>query len=177
LQKPAATAQKQENVAALCSKCGLCCNGVLFGDVELTRRDNEAELRAFGLQMGKKGANVAFLQPCSCLHGTLCKIYPNRPVNCRTFECRLLQQAHAGEVSRPAALRTIRKTRALVKRALIILRKLEEHSEHLPLNRRFAAVLTKPIDLSDEPAVLKRRARLMKTIDELSGLLAEKFLN
>jgi len=177
LQKLASNIQKQENIAALCSKCGLCCNGVLFGDVELTRADNEPDLRNLGLQMEKKGQKIAFVQPCSCLRGTLCKIYSNRPTNCRTFECRLLKQAHAGELSRLTALRAIRKARALARRVTTLLRKLEEHSEHLPLNRRYVKVLAEPIDLSGDPAIVKWRGELMKAVHDLSGLLAEKFLN
>lgn len=66
-------------VDQLCPQCGLCCNGVLFGDVELQRGDDATQLAASGLGLFPKGRKRAFSQPCSCFDGHLCAIYAQRP--------------------------------------------------------------------------------------------------
>src|SRR2546428_11746748 len=109
---PAAPPDKPSSaVAQLCPECGLCCNGVLFGDVELQANDNATTLAARGLRIEQKGKKLRFLQPCSCLDGTLCRIYADRPARCRTFECRLLQRVQAKAVTLPAALKAIGEAR------------------------------------------------------------------
>src|SRR5437764_15390956 len=85
-------------VSQLCPACGLCCNGVLFGDVELQPGDDKKKLSALGLVVERRGGKSRFPQPCSCFDGKLCRIYENRPGRCRTFECRLLQQVNAGSI-------------------------------------------------------------------------------
>ena len=82
-------------VSQLCPKCGLCCNGVLFADVELQKGDDAKRLAEIGLLLGKKGGQKAFTQPCGCFDGTFCRIYDDRPKRCRTFECGLLKRVQA----------------------------------------------------------------------------------
>jgi Fe-S-cluster containining protein len=176
VQRQIPTANAAAITAKLCPACGLCCSGALFGDVELQRGDNAAALQKLGLNIETKGRKLVFAQPCSCLSGDLCTIYASRPNRCRTFECRLLKRAEAGEISLTAALRRVRQTRRLIKSMITILRKLGESTEHLPLNRRCALVLKAPLDLSGDPAILKRRRRLMTQAHELSQLLAGEFL-
>ena len=59
----------------LCIKCGLCCNGVLFADVELRKGDKAEQLAELGLSLKEKGQRRAFVQPCACFDGKLCRIY------------------------------------------------------------------------------------------------------
>ena len=83
-------------VSQLCPNCGLCCNGVLFADVELRKGDDAGRLAELGLSLGMKGSKLAFAQPCTCFDGKFCKIYADRPKRCRTFECGLLKRVQAG---------------------------------------------------------------------------------
>src|ERR1035441_3049702 len=48
-----------DSVAQLCPKCGLCCNGVLFADVELRKGDDVQRLAELGLSLEKKGRQRA----------------------------------------------------------------------------------------------------------------------
>src|SRR5271170_4181088 len=99
-------------VAQLCPNCGLCCNGVLFADVELRAGDDAERLRQLGLTLEKKGqGRLAFVQPCACFDGKFCGIYADRPKRCRTFECGLLKRVQAGGLDADAALKTIAKTK------------------------------------------------------------------
>ena len=85
----------------LCTRCGLCCDGSLFADVELASSAEASSLEVMGLEIEDADADDGglLLQPCGALKGRRCSIYPHRPDCCRTFKCRLLQEAGRGEVS------------------------------------------------------------------------------
>ena len=86
-------------IAKLCPACGLCCNGVLFGDVELQRGDDAKRLTKLGVELFRKGRKAAFTQPCDCLVKGLCRIYANRPKRCAAFDCGLLKRVQREELS------------------------------------------------------------------------------
>ena len=96
--------------AQLCRACGLCCRGVLFGSTPLEAGDDAAQLAALGLRVGRINGRLRFEQPCPALEPGGCRVYAQRPQACRTFECRLLQEVCAGQVSVPAALVIIHHT-------------------------------------------------------------------
>src|ERR1017187_2031103 len=100
-------------ISQLCPNCGLCCNGVLFADVELRKGDDAQRLAEFGLSLEKKGRQQAFAQPCACFDGKLCRIYGERPKRCRTFECGLLKRVQTGDLGADAALQTIAEAQRL----------------------------------------------------------------
>lgn len=123
-------------VAELCPNCAMCCNGVLFKDVELQPGDSAAKLKALGLPVSK--ARVAkFPQPCAALEGCTCRIYADRPMRCRDFECALLQSVARGTTETPAALRVVRSTREGADKVRRLLRELGDHDEHTALSLRF----------------------------------------
>ena len=81
----------------LCTRCGLCCDGSLFAEVELAGRAEVARLAILGLEVEDDAVDGAQLQqPCAALHGRRCEIYAHRPTCCRTFECRLLRDVRRG---------------------------------------------------------------------------------
>jgi hypothetical protein len=163
-------------VAELCPHCGLCCNGVLFGDVELQRGDDPKQLTAAGLNLFRKGRKHSFNQPCGCFDGNWCRIYYNRPQRCRTFECRLLQQLQAGRITLPLALRSIAEARRLSNQVRDMVRELGHTDDSAPLNRRYAALVAEPIDLSADEQRLERRSELMLAVGRLVKLLERDFL-
>jgi Fe-S-cluster containining protein len=93
--------EKGQLTDILCTKCGLCCDGTLFADVELAGAAEAAALEAMGLDVedADGGEGALLIQPCAALNGTRCSIYMHRPGCCRTFECRLLQEVKRGNVS------------------------------------------------------------------------------
>lgn len=127
----------------LCTRCGLCCDGTLFGDVELRGRREATRLAALGLDVDSDDADVELLAlPCRGLQGTRCGVYAHRPQCCRTFECRLLQQAQRGEVTSTDALARIAAAKARVARVRTLLARLEPRgSAGLPLAERVANAL------------------------------------
>ncbi len=102
----------------LCTRCGLCCDGSLFADVELAGRVEATGLEVLGLEIDDDDADGALLlQPCLALRGTRCGIYALRPECCRTFECRLLQAVRRGTVGVERARVQIAGARKRIRRA------------------------------------------------------------
>ncbi len=138
---------------SLCLTCGLCCNGVIFQDVELQPGDDAAFLQSLGLPLKNidrhRGAkmlrtipkskiqNPKFPQPCAALEGCRCGIHPDRPTYCLQFECLLLKDLQAGKMDLNAAHRIVGSARRCADKVLNLLRKLGDADEHLNLRRRF----------------------------------------
>jgi uncharacterized protein len=163
-------------VSQLCPACGLCCNGVLFGDVELQRGDHAHLLAKLGLDLFRKGRKSAFTQPCACFDGKLCGIYASRPQQCHAFACGLLKRVTAGKLPPGAALQIIAETRRSADAVLQLVRELGNTDEIKPLNRRYADVVAQPIDMSADEAEVERRGDLMMAVAKLVASLERDFL-
>jgi hypothetical protein len=104
-------------LSALCQACGLCCDGSLFGRVDLEpgEVDRARALRLRVIESGK-----SFEQPCSALaRGTregqrTCGIYEDRPASCRRFECRLHEKLRREGGSLEEPLAVVRRARSLL---------------------------------------------------------------
>lgn len=175
-QKIQATPQRPLSaVDTLCQKCGLCCNGVLFADVELTRSDKVSQLSALGLATFRKRGTPAFHQPCSCFDGKLCRIYSDRPAQCRAFECRLLKRVQRNEMAVSQALQVIREALRQVQEVAHLCRELRHPDEHMSLTARYSAIMREPIDLAEESARQKRRSKLAMAMARLMAHLERHF--
>lgn len=163
-------------VSQLCPNCGLCCNGVLFVDVRLRKEDDVGELARLGLPLKKKAGRPAFDQPCACFDGKLCRIYAERPVYCRTFECGLLKRAQAGEVGVSAALKTIARAKRRVEKVRRILLQLGQNDERLALIQRYRLAMSEPVDLSRPKSAARLHGNLMQAVDDLMQILQGDFL-
>jgi Fe-S-cluster containining protein len=164
------------SVDQLCPNCGLCCNGVLFADVELRAGDDAKRLAELGVSLMKKGGKLAFAQPCACFDGKLCTIYADRPKRCRTFECGLLKRVQDGELDADAALKTIALAKRQAEKVRVLLRQLGQKDEQLAMTKRYALAMSAPIDLSDHETDSERRGELMLAVDELMQLFHRSFL-
>ena len=154
----------------------MCCNGVLFGDVELQRGDNAKQLALLGMDLQKKkSGKICFTQPRACFDGKLCAIYDDRPKRCRTFECRLLERTQSGKVTVSSALKAIAEARRCVEAVRKLVRESGQRDERMPLNRRYSEVMSQPIDLADEENS-ERRGELMLAVHKLTKILERDFL-
>jgi Fe-S-cluster containining protein len=163
-------------VSQLCPNCGLCCNGVLFADVELRKGDDVQQLAELGLPLEKKGRKQAFAQPCACFDGTLCRIYSERPAYCRTFECGLLKRVQAGELDAGAALETIAQAKRQVEKVCEFLRCAGSDDGRLALSHRYGRAMSEPVDLSGGKASAGLPGKLMTTYRDLMQMLRRDFL-
>jgi Fe-S-cluster containining protein len=163
-------------VSQLCPNCGLCCNGVLFADVELRKGDDVQRLAELGLSLKKKGRKQAFAQPCTCFDGKLCRIYNERPKRCRTFECGLLKRMQAGELGADAALETIAQAKRQVEKVCELLRCAGSDDGQLALSHRYGRAMSGPVDLSGGKASAGLPGKLMTTYRDLMQTLQRNFL-
>jgi Fe-S-cluster containining protein len=149
---------------------------VLFADVELEKGDHRERLAALGLAPRKKGRKIAFPQPCACFNGSLCRIYPERPLRCRAFACGVLLRVQSGRLTEAAGLQRITRARNQVQIVQQLLNALGETDENLPIGRRYANAMAKPIDLANDDNLRVLRSRLMRTMDQLMRILQKDFL-
>ena len=125
----------------LCRACGLCCDGTLFDLVKLERGDDAGKLKALGLPVSisrGKTPVARFPQPCSALcEDRTCRLYAERPWQCRTFECQLFKDAKAGRITFAAALPVVKHARRRADNVRRLLRELGDTDEHRALGERF----------------------------------------
>ncbi len=159
----------------LCTRCGLCCDGTLFGDVELSGPAEAARLEVLGLDVDTDDADAELLAlPCAGLRGTRCSVYAHRPQCCRTFECRLLQNAQRGAVTHEEALARILEARAQVQRVQTLLATLGARAVRMPLAERVADAIA---DASGgSPAATRRSATLEAAMVVLTRTIRTTFL-
>lgn len=163
-------------VEQLCPNCGLCCNGVLFADVELQKGDNAERLVDLGMSLKMKGMKRAFVQPCRCFDGKLCRIYANRPKRCATFECGLLKRVQSGAMPVPVALKRIVDAKRLVEKVRRLLHRLGDTDAQLALTKRYSKMMSKPIDLSTGEDTGEACGELMLAVNDLMHVLQRDFL-
>ena len=160
---------------ALCTRCGLCCDGSLFADVELAGYREAARLEILGLAVEEGDAPGGLLaQPCAALAGRRCGIYAHRPECCRTFECRLLRDVRRGRVSVERAGTHITEALRLIRRAKVLLVQCGQRDLHVPLAERSAEALAAGARAS--PRVNRQRAELAATMSALGNLIRRVFL-
>jgi uncharacterized protein len=125
----------------LCLACGLCCDGTLFDAVRLEPGDDARKLRALGLPVTVPRGRVPvarFPQPCAALcEDRTCRLYAERPRQCRIFECGVFKDAKAGRISFAAALRLVKAARRRADQVRRLLRALGDTDEHRALGERF----------------------------------------
>jgi len=155
----------------LCTRCGLCCDGSLFADVELAGRAEATRLEVLGLEVEDDGGRHALLiQPCRALDGTRCSVYVHRPKCCRSFECRLLQDARRGAVSAERAVEQIVETRQQIERVKQLMAACGPVDPHLPLREACAEAL------AADRGTAKKRAELEAAMSAVDAMLQRTFL-
>jgi len=186
---------KPDYIYPLCFECGLCCNGVIFANVELGAEDRRASQLLPGLaagaasaetnpDSGKRGvagarqsriATRKFPQPCAAFDGCRCRIYDDRPRYCREFECLLLRDVNAGRMDRAAALRVIRTARQRAERVKRLLMELGDDEEHVALSIRFRRIKRRMERQASDDEAVEIFSRLTLAVHELNVLLREAF--
>jgi uncharacterized protein len=159
----------------LCARCGLCCDGSLFADVELAGGAEARRLEALGLAIEDDEADRALLsQPCRALRGTRCGIYADRPECCRTFECRLLQDVRIGSVSLERAQRRIVEALTRIGRVKALIATVGRRGRGLPLAESCAETLAGDADA--DPRRSRKRAELERAMAAVEKSIGATFL-
>lgn len=159
----------------LCTQCGLCCDGTLFADVELSGPAEATRLEAMGLDILDEGDDGAQMQlPCVALKGTRCSVYAHRPRCCRSFECQLLFDARAGVVTVARAMAHIRRTLSQVRRVRRLLGPPALGADRLPLRERCAEALA--AEAPSGAGSRRRRAELPSAMADVERSIRTTFL-
>jgi Fe-S-cluster containining protein len=125
----------------LCLACGLCCDGSLFDNVQLGADEDAKKLKALGLPLAVTRGRAAvtyFRQPCAALCADrACRVYADRPGQCRAFECGVYKDAHAGRIEEASALSLVKKARRKADHIRRLLHDLGDTDETRSLGDRF----------------------------------------
>ena len=107
-----------EDLSRICAACGLCCNGTIFGYVDL--HDAEvalADKHRLPLVEPIEPGDARFRLPCPRFEeGAGCTIYEARPSACRRFVCPLLERARSGAATVSRSVEQVSRTRAITRR-------------------------------------------------------------
>ena len=162
----------------LCTRCGLCCDGSLFADVELASGDEASALEVMGLEIedDDDDGGGLLVQPCGALKGRRCSIYPHRPDCCRTFKCRLLQEAERGMVEVERAKEKIAEALRRIERVKELVVQLGTGDERLPLKEHCLEALALSEAAAAGPAVKRKRAELLAAMTSVERLVQATFL-
>jgi len=158
----------------LCTRCGLCCDGSLFADVELGQAEAR-RLEIMGLEVDDHESGAGLLsQPCAALQGRRCGIYAHRPQCCRTFECQLLQDAQRGAVTVEAAQDLIAEALKRIQRVRELLAQWGAGDVRLPLKERCAEALAGQVGATH--GMERKRAALEAAMSAVESLIWRSFL-
>jgi Fe-S-cluster containining protein len=166
----------ETNSGDICFECGLCCDGVIFADVQLRPAEVKSlKSKLESLQSRGKNAPAKLPQPCAAFDGCRCRIYADRPSYCRQFECLLFKNLRSGRIERAAASRIVRTAKERAEKVRVLLRELGDTDEHSALSLRFqqAAKRFERAPLTDEKAEIY--ADLTLAVHDLNMLLSEAF--
>ena len=158
----------------LCTRCGLCCDGSLFADVELGQAEAR-RLEIMGLEVDDNESGAGLLsQPCAALQGRRCGIYAHRPNCCRTFECQLLQDAQRGAVTVEKATELIAEALKRIQRVRDLLAEWGAGDVRLPLKERCAEALAGEAGAARENQ--RKRAALEAAMSAVETMIWRTFL-
>lgn len=163
----------------LCGACGLCCDGTLFDLVKLEASDDAVKLKALGLPVtvSRSKAPVArFPQPCAALcEDRTCRLYADRPWQCRVFECGVFKDAKAGRITFAVALRLVKQARRRADKARRLLRELGDTEEHRALGERFHRISDRLESGNADPTANAKFADLSLVVHHLKLQTLNKF--
>lgn len=164
-----------EVASRLCAACGMCCNGVVFQEVHLQPDDSIKSVSALGLRLKSRHGKRYFEQPCRAFCGTHCSVYEERPVRCRSFDCRQLMLVANGTIDEDAALQMIRRAHELVDNVEQLIKQSGAKNLKRSLKQRFEHATSEPVSVEDLSGAIENRARLMRCYLELTELLDTEF--
>ena len=163
----------------LCLSCGMCCDGTLFDGVQLEAGDNAKKLKALGLPVSisrGKTPIARFPQPCSALCADrTCRVYADRPSQCRVFECGVLKDAQAGRITFAAASRSVKKARRLADQVRRLLLQLGDTEGHRSLGERFFRMQCRMEEETTDETARAVFADLSLAVHQLKLLSHDKF--
>ncbi|MFT5031977.1 MAG: Fe-S-cluster containining protein [Candidatus Binatia bacterium] len=159
----------------LCLRCGLCCNGVLFGDVRVVDEDKPEKLLKLGLPLQHTEGTWHFDQPCKAHSCAGCGIYSDRPAYCAEFNCALLQDVLRGRRDEAEAGRIIDRAKRLAESVDEMLAARGETDKTLSLSRRYQSFMARHEGEEGAPEFRKRHGELTVAVMSLNQVMKLSF--
>lgn len=155
----------------LCTKCGICCSGVLFDNVPVAP-DEAERLSALGFVLDEAKGEMSFKLGCAMLCERRCTVYEQRPARCRKYRCALLEKYEAGEIGfEPAS--------ELVDQALELIEAVRPYAERQGRRRAAGSLWSRCFaewhSLDAEARAAPENARHMLDLTRLNMLLDRHF--
>ena len=175
------TPTNDEIIDRLCLKCGLCCDGTIFADVELRDDLEIARLKAAGLRSRRKRTGSAprpscISQPCAALgEACHCALYEDRPTHCREFECLLFGEVANGTLRPATAQRIVSRARRLSSEARELMDTLTDEGKGEPLAERFRMIVGMLEEYDPDEETLAVFGELTMAWQDLVNLLGTRF--
>jgi uncharacterized protein len=166
--------QDRDALSQLCLACGICCNGVLFKDVVLQLQDDDRQWPKLASIV--RGRQRRLAQPCPALGaGNVCRIYAERPTDCRHFECLLYKAVQAGRLKSEAARTVIQTALKRAERVRKLLTAMGNHDTGRALSLRFKATRRQCEAGHFDDAATDIFGELTLAVHDLNVLLQEAF--
>jgi len=163
----------------LCLACGLCCDGTLFDNVQLGADENAKKLKTLGLPVAVTRGRVAvsyFRQPCTALCADrACRVYADRPGQCRAFECGVYKDVQASRIEETSALNLVKKARRKADYIRRLLRELGDADETRSLGDRFRRTQRRMEAGGGDAAAAAKFAELGLAVHQFNLLAHKKF--
>ena len=165
-----------EKLDNLCVRCGLCCTGYVFSEVDV-EPEAVGRLEAGGLKIAKDEKGFCFSLPCAAYKGRCCSVYSDRPNICRNFKCKLLGRYNERKISLNDAIVIIEN----IYKIIAELERSELYKELASENRRVFTVRdklrNKVLESSDGNGAYGELALLLWVAHRACELIAENFLS
>ncbi len=157
----------------ICLSCGLCCDGVLIGFVQLDKEELSVMRTLKDIEAFENSG--LFFQPCSNLDADGCNIYSQRPRQCDLFKCEILKSIENKELDFDSALEIIN----LVKQKKL---NIEKQFASLPFRLQSQSFYFKIVEIHNfmqknngESTLQQTHGSLLSEIDELNTLVSKSF--
>jgi Fe-S-cluster containining protein len=135
-------------------------------------------LARLGLPVSGKraaGGPGRFPQPCAALEGCRCRIYADRPIYCRHFECLLLKRVQAGDLEESAARSIISSARAQADKVRYLLETLGENDQKRALGLRFQRLSRKLEKIVGNEHETELFSQITLAVHNLNLVISEQF--
>ena len=157
----------------LCQSCGICCDGLLFQTASV---DPDGPGSSWPTELIKTiTVDGNFPLPCQAYQDAKCSIYSARPAVCQDYECKLLQQFKAGEISLAAAQETVTQTLRFWQAFQDALSEVMTIEQRISLKAMFENFRLRFKDEFKMPEFIKSQKKVFLTHARLSFALRNRF--
>ncbi len=156
----------------ICLACGLCCDGTLIGFVQLEPKELTNVSKVMDIEV--TNGNGIFMQPCD-KYCDGCTIYSDRPKQCASFKCHLLNAVEQKELDFNSAVEMIdavKQKKASIEQKLAVL-EIELKSESFYF--KMVELIKWLKNIKPELSLTQNYQELITDLKQLDSMLSQRF--